>query len=150
MRFLDNLKIVTKVSLIVAVLALVIVGALGLSLLRMTELTGTFTDIISKEDAGTLSIARASRRAEGYRAAAFAILTETTEEGNAKQLEFSRTSKAEFDFPQPDQFATEMDDFAECIMNGRKSKVSGEEGLRDIKILSAIYQSIREGKTIKV
>ena len=61
-----------------------------------------------------------------------------------------RTSKAEFDFPQPDQFATEMDDFADCILSGRKSKVSGEEGLRDIKILSAIYQSIQEGKTVKL
>ena len=61
-----------------------------------------------------------------------------------------RTSKAEFDFPQPDQFATEMDDFADCILNGRKSKVSGEEGLRDIKILSAFYESIREGKTVKL
>ena len=97
MRFLNNLKIVTKVGLIVAVLGLVIVSALGLSLLRMTELTGTFTDLINKDDAGTLSVVRASRRAEGYRMAAFAVLTETTEAGNAKQLESSRTSKADFD-----------------------------------------------------
>jgi methyl-accepting chemotaxis protein len=96
MRFLDNLKIVTKVGLIVAVLGLVIVGALGLSLLRMTELVSAFTDIVSKEDAGTLAVARASRRVESYRAAAFAILTETTEAGNAAQLELARTSKVEF------------------------------------------------------
>ncbi|HEY3168605.1 MAG TPA: Gfo/Idh/MocA family oxidoreductase [Candidatus Binatia bacterium] len=61
-----------------------------------------------------------------------------------------RTSKAELDFQQPDQFATEMDDFAECILSGRRTKVPGEEGLRDIKILSAIYQSIREGKAVKL
>lgn len=61
-----------------------------------------------------------------------------------------RTSKAELDLPQVDHFATEMDDFADCILNGRTSKVPGEEGLRDVKIMTAIYQSIREGKTIKL
>jgi len=61
-----------------------------------------------------------------------------------------RTSKAELDLPQVDHFAAEMDDFANCILSGRKSKVSGEEGLRDVKIMTAIYQSIREGKTIKL
>ena len=48
MRFLDNLKIVTKVGLIVAVLGLVIVGA-SVELVRMTELAGAFTDIVGKE-----------------------------------------------------------------------------------------------------
>jgi predicted dehydrogenase len=61
-----------------------------------------------------------------------------------------RTSKAELDLPQVDHFAAEMDDFAECILSGRKSKVAGEEGLRDVKIMTAIYQSIREGKTVKL
>ena len=59
-----------------------------------------------------------------------------------------RTSKAELDLPQVDHFATEMDDFADCILSRRQSKVSGEEGLRDIKLTTAIYQSIREGKAI--
>ena len=61
-----------------------------------------------------------------------------------------RTSKGEIELPQIDHFAAEMDDFAECILNGKQSKVSGEEGLRDVKIMSAIYQSIREGKAVKL
>lgn len=61
-----------------------------------------------------------------------------------------RTSKAELDLPQVDHFAAEMDDFADCILNRRPSKVAGEEGLRDVKLMTAIYQSIREGKAIKV
>lgn len=61
-----------------------------------------------------------------------------------------RTSKGELDLPQVDHFAAEMDDFADCIRSGRASKVSGEEGLRDVKIMAAIYQSIREGKAIKL
>jgi predicted dehydrogenase len=62
-----------------------------------------------------------------------------------------KTSKGPMDLPQVDHFATEMDDFAQCIKEGRKSKVSGEEGVRDAKILAAIYESIRSGsKTIKL
>ncbi len=62
-----------------------------------------------------------------------------------------KTSKGQMDFPQVDHFATEMDDFAQCILQGKKSKVSGEEGVRDAKILAAIYESIRSGsKTVKL
>jgi predicted dehydrogenase len=62
-----------------------------------------------------------------------------------------KTSKGPMDFPQIDHFAAEMDDFARCIKENRKSKVSGEEGVRDAKILAAIYESIRNGgKTIKL
>jgi predicted dehydrogenase len=43
-----------------------------------------------------------------------------------------------------------MDDFAQCIMNKKPSKVSGEEGLRDVKIMMAIYDSARTGKPVKL
>jgi predicted dehydrogenase len=50
------------------------------------------------------------------------------------------------EFPPMDQFAAEMDDFAQCIRQNKTSIVSGEEGLRDIRITTAIYESIRTGK----
>ncbi len=43
-----------------------------------------------------------------------------------------------------------MDDFAQCIMNNKPSKISGEEGLRDVKIMTAIYDSARAGKPVKL
>ncbi|MCS1411560.1 MAG: Glucose--fructose oxidoreductase [Verrucomicrobia subdivision 3 bacterium] len=51
-------------------------------------------------------------------------------------------------FPAIDQFAAEMDDFALCIKNNRRSRVSGEEGLRDLWAIEAIYDSIQNGNTI--
>lgn len=48
------------------------------------------------------------------------------------------------------QFAAEMDDFAQCILESKPSKVSGEEGLRDVKIMMAIYESARAGKPVKL
>ncbi|HEY4416375.1 MAG TPA: Gfo/Idh/MocA family oxidoreductase [Verrucomicrobiae bacterium] len=49
-----------------------------------------------------------------------------------------------------DQFAAEMDDFAQCILNNQPSRVSGEEGLRDVRILMAIYEAARTGKTVSL
>ena len=43
-----------------------------------------------------------------------------------------------------------MDDFAQCILNNKPSKVPGEEGLRDVKIMMAIYESIRTGQAVKL
>jgi len=52
--------------------------------------------------------------------------------------------------PEPDLFAAEMDDFARCILEGRPSKVSGEEGLKDVRIMTAIYESARSGRAVKL
>lgn len=52
--------------------------------------------------------------------------------------------------PDMDHFVAEMDDFAQCILENRPTRVPGEEGLRDMKIISAIYESARTGKTINL
>ena len=54
----------------------------------------------------------------------------------------------EMEFPDIDQFAAEMDDFADCILNGRKTRVPGEEGRRDLRIITAIYEAAASGKAI--
>lgn len=61
-----------------------------------------------------------------------------------------RSDGATLRFDQVDQFAAEMDDFAQCILNNKPSKVSGEEGLRDVKIMTAIYEAARTGKSVKL
>jgi len=62
----------------------------------------------------------------------------------------SRSDGKPLEFPATDHFATEMDDFSRCIIENKPTKVSGEEGLRDIKLLMAIYESARTGKAVKV
>ncbi len=47
-----------------------------------------------------------------------------------------------------DQFAVEMDDFARCILEKTPTRVPGEEGLRDVKLMTAIYESARTGKPV--
>jgi predicted dehydrogenase len=52
--------------------------------------------------------------------------------------------------PTNDQFATELDDFADCIISKRQTKVSGEMGVADIKYLMAVYESIRKGRPVSL
>ena len=57
-----------------------------------------------------------------------------------------RTTKGELHFAPPvNQQARQMDDFAQCVRDGRESRVAGEMGLRDMKIIAAIYESARTG-----
>ena len=62
-----------------------------------------------------------------------------------------RTSEGAMDFPEVTQQALQMDDFARCIAENETSSVPGEEGLRDMKIIEAIYRSIdRDGRWVEV
>ncbi|MBS1707547.1 MAG: Gfo/Idh/MocA family oxidoreductase [Armatimonadetes bacterium] len=48
------------------------------------------------------------------------------------------------------QFAAQMDHLSRCVRDGGKVRTPGEEGLRDIRIIHAIYESARTGKTVKL
>ena len=54
------------------------------------------------------------------------------------------------DFPEMDQFAAQMDHLADCITNNTDPLPPGEEGLRDQKIMAALYESARTGKTVNL
>jgi predicted dehydrogenase len=59
-----------------------------------------------------------------------------------------RSDGKEIALPAGDLFALQMDDFARCILEDKPSKVSGEEGLRDVKIMMAIYEAARTGRAV--
>jgi predicted dehydrogenase len=47
-------------------------------------------------------------------------------------------------------FALEMDHFAQCVLDDKAPKTPGEEGLRDVKIITAIYEAAKSGATVKL
>jgi glucose-fructose oxidoreductase len=62
-----------------------------------------------------------------------------------------RSSKGEFDFPEVNQQARQMDEVAWCIMNDKPMRVKGEEGLKDIIVVEKIRESIAQGgKTMTI
>ena len=62
------------------------------------------------------------------------------------------TRKYKFDFPQVNQQALHMDGIAHSLTNGiQHLNVGGEEGLRDMKIIDAIFESTKaDGKRILI
>lgn len=60
------------------------------------------------------------------------------------------SSQGAIELPQRDQFATEMDEFAKCILDNRPSRVSGEEGLKDLIAIEAIYRSVESRSLVEV
>lgn len=56
----------------------------------------------------------------------------------------------EIELPVRDHFAMEMDHMSQCVMDNKEPLTPGEEGMRDIKLMMAIYEAARSGKTVKV
>jgi predicted dehydrogenase len=61
-----------------------------------------------------------------------------------------KTPAGPMNFPQINQQAAQMDDFANCIMQNRNTIVPGEMGMQDIRIVEAIYRSIASEKKEKI
>jgi predicted dehydrogenase len=56
----------------------------------------------------------------------------------------------ERELPVKDHFALEMDHMSECVMQNNEPLTPGEEGLRDLKIMTAIYEAARTHQTVKL
>ena len=53
-------------------------------------------------------------------------------------------------FPKRDQFAAELVYFSDCILKNKEPEPSGIEGLVDIKIVEAIYESARTRRFVRI
>ena len=65
-----------------------------------------------------------------------------------KGIRGETSSDEKIEFEPIDQFAAELDAFAKVILEGEDNRVPGEEGLRDIEIIQAIYQAANTGKSV--
>ena len=43
-----------------------------------------------------------------------------------------------------------MDALSDAVLNDKPSRTPGEEGLRDLRIMTAIYESAKTGKAVKL
>ncbi len=53
-------------------------------------------------------------------------------------------------FAKRDQFAAELVYFSDCILRDKEPEPSGLEGLADVRIVNAIYESVRTGKPVRI
>ncbi|HEX2574517.1 MAG TPA: Gfo/Idh/MocA family oxidoreductase [Polyangia bacterium] len=54
------------------------------------------------------------------------------------------------EFTPRDQFGPELIYFSDCIQNGRTPEPSGEEGLADVRIITALLESARRGVAVAI
>ena len=78
----------------------------------------------------------------------FAEMQPSTGYGPSK----GRTNKGELTHPHITHQTVQMDEMAAIIFEGKQPvvPVDGEEGVKDIKIIDAIYQSAGNGKKIEL
>jgi predicted dehydrogenase len=70
--------------------------------------------------------------------------------GNLRISIINRGKPEPADLPNVDQFAAEMDHFAECVSADKTPLTPGEEGLADVKIIRKLYESAETAKTLDV
>ena len=58
--------------------------------------------------------------------------------------------KSERTFPRGDQFAPELLHFSVCILKNKPPEPDGNEGLADVRILTAIFKSAASGRAVKI
>jgi glucose-fructose oxidoreductase len=49
-----------------------------------------------------------------------------------------------------DQFAAELVHFSDCILRNREPEPSGLEGLQDVRVVQALYESARSGRPVRL
>jgi len=53
-------------------------------------------------------------------------------------------------FAKSDQFGSELVYFSDCILNNREPEPSGKEGLADVRIIRALYESLSKSKPLSI
>lgn len=61
-----------------------------------------------------------------------------------------RSSSGAMEFPEVNQQALQMDAFSSHLLNDTENRVPGEMGLRDVKLLYAIYEAAETGKRVEL
>ncbi|HET9086354.1 MAG TPA: Gfo/Idh/MocA family oxidoreductase, partial [Acidobacteriaceae bacterium] len=66
------------------------------------------------------------------------------------KAEGAQAIDVDYHIRDPKQFTVLADYFSNCITNNKEPLTDGQEGLRDQRLMAAIYQSCAEGRSIKL
>ena len=89
----DNLRVATKISVIVALFAVVVVGTAGFAGSRMRSIDDAYSNLIRNMDFATAMSARGNVFLQAYLSAGYQMSAETTDAGNARLLTQARDAK---------------------------------------------------------
>jgi len=105
----------------------------------------------------TCSTGYSSHKSQMYRlngASAWAEMSPAyAYEGNrlrVSRVEQGKEQTSELQIEEGNQFAKELDHFAQCVRKDKEPHTPGEEGLQDQRIIEAIYESARTKRPVKL
>lgn len=61
-----------------------------------------------------------------------------------------KTHQGNLDLPIVNHQATQLDAMASCLLENLECSATGEEGVRDLRVIEAIYKSISTGRKVKI
>lgn len=124
---------------------------------RFAEVEATI-DFTLRFQSGVLASCQSSYDAYNRKDLSLNLSRGAIELKNAFEYEGQRLSVAqrqdelagetEYRVPRHNQFALELDHFADCIRRDRQPHTPGEEGLADQRLMAALYESARSGKPV--
>jgi glucose-fructose oxidoreductase len=71
-------------------------------------------------------------------------------QGELKCVTTIGSKRTEKTFKPGDQFAPELIYFSDCIIHDRAPEPSGNEGLADVRVINAIYESAEIGRAVRI
>lgn len=108
------------------------------SLENRLEVYGSRGSVFAQGTTGQLStgemIARLEKKEKGYEAA------QKRGEGKARKITLNPTN----------MYQSKIEEFSKCIMEDTEPSLRGEDGLRNLRIILAAYESAREKKAVEV
>jgi glucose-fructose oxidoreductase len=80
-----------------------------------------------------------------------ALIMDPATSYSGQKMALEGGDRREFSPGDPDvQFARQLDHFADAIRDGKAIRTPGEMGLRDLRLIEAIYASAAAGRTVKL
>ncbi|UVF20968.1 Gfo/Idh/MocA family oxidoreductase [Microvirga terrae] len=90
------------------------------------------------------------KRIQVFGSKASLVLDPATEYERHQMMVKTEKEERRVQSPEGNQFAAEMDHMAKAVLEKREPKTPGEEGLRDIRIMQAVYRAAQEGRPVSL
>ena len=97
MTWLNNLKMVWKLAVILAILCSASFLSIGFAATRMGQADDAYSNLVNRVDAANVSIVRGSRNVESFVSLVYQLVTETSAEGSSRLLARNNEEKNSFE-----------------------------------------------------
>jgi methyl-accepting chemotaxis protein len=97
MTWFNNVRIVWKLAMIVAVLGFASFLSVGFAATKMSQADDSYSNLVNRVDAANVSVVRGSRNVESFVSLVYQLVTETSAEGSSKLLSRNNEEKKSYE-----------------------------------------------------